>query len=636
MAAGHASRRLAAILAADVVGFSRLISADEEGTIKRLSELRDTVIDPIADAHHGRIFKTTGDGVLAEFSSVVDALRCAVEIQQKLAVNNAELPERSRMLFRIGINLGDIIVQGEDILGDGVNIAARLEGLAKPGGVCISGKVHDEVRGKTDIAFEFAGEQTVKNIETPIPVYNVIADSASSGQSDIRTPARPGKMWIAIAAFVLVGVLMAGGVALWQSISPSAQMEPATVALSDQQSIAVLPFQNFSGEVEQSYFADGIAEDIITDLSKISGLFVIARNSSFQYRDTSVDVAKVGRELGVKFILEGSVRRADNAVRINAQLIDVESGGHVWAERYDGSIADVFAVQDQVTGQIIQALKVHLTADEQDAVAVRGTRNADAYDAYLRGRKLLSERRIIDVDGYEEAKRHFNQAIALDPNYALAIAGLAWTNWLHAQASTLNLNAVAFELAEKSIALSDNALARRLLANRHFSLLAFYNETTRDMDQAVAELERARQLQPNDPDVLADLALALSFAGRPEEALQLAEQAQALNPNHPKWYFGASGIALLLSDQPERAVRHLQFWSDDNPSWFLPHLFLASALGNAGETADARDALERAYKQRHYEIMLPAVRRGWPMEADQEKIFIGGLRAAGARETRND
>ena len=437
-------------------------------------------------------------------------------------------------------------------------------------------------------------------------------------------------------AAILLAVVLAAGLVSWQQFAQRSQTNAATVAHNGRQSIAVLPFQNYSNDPEQSYFADGIAEDIITDLSKISSLFVSARNSSFQYRGDGVDVAKVGQALGVNYILEGSVRRADNSVRINAQLIDVASGGHVWAERYDGSMSDVFAVQDEVTGNIIEALKVHLTADEQAAVDLRGTRNAEAYDAYLRGRKLLSERRIIDVDGYNEAKQHFNKAISLDPDYALAIAGLAWTNWLHAQASTLNLNSVAFELAEKSIALGDNALARRLLANRHFSLLAFYNDTTRNMDLAVAELEQAHRLQPNDPDVLADLSLALSFAGRPEEALKLAEQAQTLNPNHPKWYFGASGIALLLSNQPDRAVRHLRSWSDDNPSWFLPHLFMAAALGNAGEETAAREALERAYAQRHYEIMLPAVRRGWPMEPAEEEIFMRGLRAAGARESRNE
>ena len=283
MASERANRRLAAILAADVVGFSRLVSADEEGTIHRLSELRNNEIDPAIDQHNGRIFKTTGDGILAEFPSVVDAMRSAIQIQEKLAAINTALPQADRMVFRIGVNLGDIIVQDEDILGDGVNIAARLEGLAKPGGICISGKVHDEVQGKIEIGFAYTGEHTVKNIDTPIPVYELIPDPAAPGVVADTRPGRKHGKQLALAVALLAVVLVAGFL-LWQQYSQQSQTSAAAVAHEDGQSIAVLPFQNFSNDPEQTYFADGIAEDIITDLSKISSLFVTARNSSFQYR----------------------------------------------------------------------------------------------------------------------------------------------------------------------------------------------------------------------------------------------------------------------------------------------------------------------------------------------------------------
>lgn len=626
MTPANASRRLAAILAADVVGFTRMTAIDEEGTIGRLSDLRSSTIDPSIASYNGRVFKSTGDGLLAEFPSVVEALRCAVEIQRQIGLSNEALPDKSKLVFRIGVNLGDVMVQGDDILGDGVNIAARLEGLAKPGGICIAGKVFDEVQGKFDTGFSYRGEQKLKNIETPMPVYDVEFDAGHAGSAPPNQPhqRKIGGRRLATALAAAVVFLVAGAI-FW-----IAQQKDS---VAHGQSIAVLPFQNFSGTDQQAYFADGIAEDIITDLSKISSLFVIARNTSFQYRGRSVDVAQVGRSLGVQYILEGSVRREQDSVRINAKLIEVASGGNVWAERFDGSITDVFAVQDEVTTEIINALKLHLTDGEKVEVDLRGTSNPEAYDSYLRGRKLLSERKLIDVDRFGAAKKHFGDAVALDPEYALAMAGLAWTNWLFAQNSTVGLGETSFRIAEKSIELQDNALARRLLSRKHFALHAWYHTVTKRMDLAVAELQRARQLQPNDPDVLADLALAMSFNGEPEAAVKIAEQAQALNPNHPKWYFASSGIALLLSDHPVRAANHLQTWSDDNPSWYLPLLFLAAAQGNAGETETARATLARSYKMRHYEIMLPAVRSGWPMKPDQEAVLMRGLRAAGARES---
>jgi len=632
-------RRLAAIFSGDMVGYSRLMEADERGTITRHKAHRNELIDPMIAEHHGRIVKTMGDGLLVEFSSVIDAIECAVTIQQAMSRRELQVPPEKRIQYRVGINVGDIVIDGDDILGDGVIVAARLEGLADPGGVCISGDAFRQVEGKLDLDFEDMGEQRVKNIEKPLRAYRVLLEPKAVGKFVDEKPVTRTRRHFGAAAVSVIALLSVATAAIWwqfwqpkleqTSIAKPAQEQP------DRPSIAVLPFQNMSDDASQEYFADGIAEDVITDLSKISGVFVIARNTSFQYRGRAVDVVRVGRELGVRYILEGSVRRAADEVRINAQLIDTASGGHVWAERYDGNLADVFAVQDQVTGRILDALRLQLTSSERLAVNTRGTDDPAAYDAYLRGLRLLSERRRIDVEANRAAQAEFEKAIRIDPDYALAIAGLAWAKWLYIE--TINDFAPTdevFALAERSIALADNALAHRTLAKKHFVLSGYWVSTTKRLDLAVAELERARELQPSDPDVLADLATALCFTGRPREALTLVQQAMELNPNHPKWYFIASGIALLLTGEAERAVRDLRAWSAINPSWHVPYIFLAAALGNSGNVAEAKAALAR-FDALYYPgstKTLNFVRSLWPMSQEQEKVFLGGLRLAGMRD----
>ena len=373
-------RRLAAILAADVVGYSRLMGADEAGTLARLRAHRKELIEPSIAACGGRTIKLMGDGALVEFASVVDAVQCAVDIQAGMAGRNAEVPEVRRIAFRIGINFGDVIIEDDDLYGDGVNIAARLEGLAAPGGICISGKVHDEILGKLELGFEDQGEQPVKNIARPVRVYRVVAGSAAA--ADGRQASLPS----------------------------------APLSLPDKPSIVVLALQNMSADPEQDYFADGIAEDIITDLSKVSGLLVIARNSAFAYKGRAADLRQVCRELGVRHALEGSVRKAGNRVRITTQLIDGTTGGHVWAERYDRELTDIFDVQDEVTREIVAALKVRLTPDERRRVASRGTDDIEAYDWYLRGRELVIRH---TRDQVAEGRPLLERAIALDPGFAL-------------------------------------------------------------------------------------------------------------------------------------------------------------------------------------------------------------------------
>jgi TolB-like protein len=381
LASERIERRLTAILAADVAGYSRLMGADEEGTLAGLKAHRRALVDPKITEHRGRIVKTTGDGILVEFASVVDALRCAVDVQRGMVERNADVAQEKRIEFRLGLHQGDIIIDGDDIFGDGVNVAARLEGLAEPGGICMSGRVQEDARGKLDVAFEDAGEQQLKNIERPVRVYRVRLGGAAASPR----PALP---------------------------------------LPDKPSIAVLPFQNMSGDPEQDYFADGIVEEIITALSRFRQLFVIARNSSFTYKGRAVDVKQVSRELGVRYVLEGGVRRAANRVRITAQLIDAATGAHLWADRFDGGLEDIFDLQDEVTTNVVGAIAPKLEQAEIDRAKRKPTENLDAYDYYLRGMASLyqfSSREAID-----KALRFFYRAIELDADFASAYGTAAW------------------------------------------------------------------------------------------------------------------------------------------------------------------------------------------------------------------
>ncbi len=647
-------RRLSAIFAADMVGYSRLIEADERGTLERQKTYRQTLINPAFDRHHGRVVKEMGDGVLVEFPSVVEAVQCALDIQNTLPEREKAVPEDRRIAYRIGINLGDVVVDDDDIYGDGVNVAARLEQIAEPGGICISGTAHDTLNTLVEAGYQSLGEVHVKNISRPIRAYKVVL---RSDDEDTTVPQpRPQRLLSRPRWRMLVGlgllplVLLAGGWGILQLLSLPQDNARTAGKLNDQKpSIAVLPFDDLSGDEDQVYFADGLAEDIITDLSKISGLFVIARNTSFQYRGKSKDLAKVSRDLGVRYVLEGSVRKSADKIRINAQLIDAKSGGHVWAERYDGSAADIFTLQDNVTSKILEALKPALTSSEKQALHTRKTLNPDAYDAYLRGLRLISERRRLDVDSNEAAQEAFEEAIRLDPDYADAYAGLGWAKWIYIESINIfdsSAREQAFTLARKSIEIRDNALAHRTLAREHFSLLNYWIFTTKKMDLAVEELEKARQLQPNNPDILADLSIALSFTGQPEKALKLTREAMERNTNHPDWYYAASGIAHLMSNDPQRALPDLRKWSASQVSYNVPYVFLAAALALSGKLDEANETLARFDKlsstlspanqarEGPFEIRTStyAIKRKWSMAPEQEDIFLKGLRLAGMKD----
>jgi TolB-like protein/class 3 adenylate cyclase/Tfp pilus assembly protein PilF len=572
-------RRMAAILAADVVGYSRLMGADEAGTLARLKAHRRELIDPTVAACHGRIVKLMGDGELVEFASVVDALRCAATVQRGMVERNNDVSLAQRIELRIGINLGDVIVDGDDLYGDGVNIAARLEALAEPGGICISGAVLDQVLHKLDLGFHDLGELRLKNIADPVRVYRVLLEPAAAGR--IVRAAPPWRRRLIAAAVVLV-LLVAGGVGALR-IWP----RPATTP-----SVVVLPFDNLSNDPDQEYFADGITEDLITDLARISGLVVIARNSAFAYKGRPVDPAAVARELGVRYLVEGSVRRVGERVRINAQLIDSETGGHLWAERFDRDAVDLFAVQDEVLRHIVDALAVRLSGTEQQRLTRLPTTNLEAYDFYLRAEQAA---RTGFTPKLREALRLYEEAIVLDPAFAEAYAADARTA---AEVMRNDYNDVlpiplarkrAYEHASRALELAPDAPLP-------FAVLAVLQAVDGRHDEALTSAERAVALGPSDAEAHAALSFVLTFGGRHAEAVAAVETALRLNPSLATGDRLVAGLAFLLDNQPGRAIEILERARAEAPDVDTVHMLLTAAYARAGRTDEARRAAAEAVR----------------------------------------
>jgi len=538
------NRRLAAVLAADVVGYSRMMAADEAGTLTALKHHREAVFDPAVTRHRGRLVKLIGDGSLVEFASVVDAVNCALAVQR--SVKRAPSDGRG-IVLRIGINLGDVIVDGDDIYGDGVNVAARLEPLAEPGGICISGIVNESVGNRVDVRFQDSGEVAVKNIARPIRVWKWHPDSEAAS---VQAPAK----------------------------SPAADM-----AEGEPPSIAVLPFNNISGDPEQEYFSDGITEDIITDLSKIAGLLVIARNSSFAYKGKSPDIRVVGRELGVRSVLEGSIRRAGNRVRITAQLINAANGAHLWAERYDRDLTDIFAVQDEVTRHIVDALKVKLTASESASIAEVPTNNFAAHDLFLRGRELLRGTKW-NREIFDQTVAILTRAIELDPDYAEPYAGLGMAHNLDFQNKWTG-NPDALDTAARFAALAIEKGPSVPFAHWIGSVIATW---TRNLEQARQEAEKALALSPNYAPAYGTLGLAEIYAGRPLAAVSFIERAMRLDPAFVQQYMHFLGSAYLVAGKYEAAAATFRERIRMVPTTDLSRSLLACALGHLGETEEAR------------------------------------------------
>ena len=569
-------RKLAAILSADVKGYSRLMGDDEVATVRTLTAYRDVMATLIRE-RRGRVVDAPGDNLLAEFVSVVDAVECAAEIQRELKSRNAQLPVPRRLEFRIGINLGDVIVEGERIYGDGVNIAARVEGLAEAGGISVSGTVYDHVKNKLALAYEPLGEHVVKNIREPVRVYRVLLEPKPAGPGIAKIVGQ--RSWRRAALLLgLVLLVITGSAAVWSLYFRS---RPPGFALPDKPSIAVLPFENMSGDAEQEYFSDGITEDLITGLSKLSGLFVIARNSVFAYKGKPVKPAQVSRELGVRYVLEGSVRKAGKRVRITAQLVDATTGYHLWAERYDRDLKDVFALQDEVSQKIVGVLAVKLTLPEKDRLGRTPTRNLEAYDYVLRG---MEYQRRTTKEANAEARKMFGRAVELDPDYAMAYAALGWS---HLQAWQLQWSRDA-ETLQRAFELAQNAIARDdSLAGPH-SLLSQVYLWKKEHERAIAQAERAVALAPNDADSYETLAEVLAWSGRAEEAIGYIKQAIRLNPQHPFFYLWTLGHALYLTGRSDDAIATLKKVLQRNPNFVPAHAFLAVLYGEQGLEREAR------------------------------------------------
>ena len=528
MASDRVERRLAAILAADVVGYSRLMGADEEGTLAALNTLRKSLIDPKIAQHRGRIVKTTGDGALVEFASAVDAARCALEIRAAMAASNGDIPADRRLEFRIGINVGDIIIEDGDIFGDGVNIAARIEGVAAPGGISLSEDAWRQVQGKVTANFVDSGEHSLKNIARPVRVYRV--DLGGEGTTQPAAPA---------------------------SLSP------------DKPSIAVLPFQNMSGDPEQDYFCDGLVEDIITTLSKLAGLRVIARNSSFVYKGRAVDIREAAKQLGVRYVLEGSVRKSGNRIRITAQLIDAIDGAHLWAERYDRALDDIFAIQDEITLVLATEMQVKLTDGEQARLHYTTTTNVEAWTCWVQG--LSHYRQAVTKEANGPARLYWEKALALDPNSASLNAMLGFLHAVDARFGWWDDRETALG---KARAYADRALeldprnADASITSSCFHLMRG------SYDEAVADARRAVALAPGSADVASLAGFVFTPSGYPEEAVMQNEKAIALNPNYPPMYLGMLGDSYRQVGRTEDAIAAFKAYHARSPGFGLTDLVI--------------------------------------------------------------
>jgi TolB-like protein/class 3 adenylate cyclase len=596
------TRRLAAILAADVAGYSRLMGADEEGTLERLKALRRELVDPKIAEHHGRIVKTTGDGLLVEFASVVDAVRCAVAVQQAMPERNTGVAADDRIELRIGINLGDVIVEGDDLYGDGVNIAARIEALAHAGGVFVSNTVHDQVRDRLPFAFEDLGEQQVKNIARPVRVFRV----------------RPALTHPAAEAPGSPLSRNAGEGADRSEAGEGNLQTTRALALPDKPSIAVLPFANMSGDPEQEYFADGMVEEIITALSRIRWLFVIARNSSFTYKGQTVDVKQVGRELGVRYVLEGSVRKAGGRVRITAQLIDALTGTHLWADRFDGSLEDVFDLQDKVASSVAGVIEPALQAAEIARSAGRPTADLPAYDLYLRAYAMASS-----SARFPEALRLTEKAIERDPRYGPALAGAALCCFRLVQDSRSEdpeadrLKGADFSRRALDVAGDDP----RILAISALAL-AYFGE---DIGAMMALADRALALNPNFAFgwlISGNLRL---WAGQSDIAIEHIEVSMRLSP---RARVGPSllliGIAHFLNRRFDEAVPKLLLAIQEDPSFPHPYRVLAACYAHMGRLDDAREIVARL--RAITSVLMPDA--SFLRNAEQRELFLSGLRLA--------
>ena len=579
-------RRLAAVLIADVVGYSRLSRLDEEGTRLRFQSDLSNILEPLFIEHHGRLVKTMGDGLLVEFRSVVDATQCAIEIQRRKAAVAEKGPDGERLDFRIGINLGDIIVEGDDIHGDGVNIADRVQGLAEPGGIAISGTAYDQVNSKLKAGFVSLGQQPVKGLGDPIRVYRVLLDPEAAGRTVVEKNRR-NTVWVKGLMVGLAAIAISAALAWWQPWTWIGQDGPAqrfAYPLPDQPSVAVLPFINVSGDSDHDHLAEGLTDDLITELSKVSGLFVIARHSVFALKGSATKIQDVAAELGVHYVLEGTLQRADQRLRINVKLFDAVSGLSLWAERYDRQYADLFAVQDDVIGKIIAALEVKLSEGERDRLARIPTDNLEAYDNYMRAEQQGLIWR--DVETNRQTLAFYQRAIDLDPNFADAHAGIAriavdvWRNDYNYLWSAAVARKIAYDAAGQALKLdANNARAHTVLA-----LLQLVDGRASEAKESAL---RAVSMQPNDAEALANLALILAQTGEHEQALDDIERALRLDPSPSSSLQLLAGIVYYTARRLEKAIPLIEAARETLPKAEAVKEYLASAYAQRGDQQSA-------------------------------------------------
>ena len=586
MAPEEFKRKLTAVFSADVVGYSRLMSADEAATVKTLTTYRE-IMASLIKQHRGRVVDSPGDNVLSEFASVVDAAQCAVAVQKEFQSRNADLPEERRMVFRIGINLGDVIEEDERIYGDGVNVAARLEALCDPGGICISKTAFDQIESKLPLGYEYLGEQTVKNIPKPVGAYRVLMEPRISAADGVEKkkglPLWREKLFLAVGIAVIIVVIF---LATWNFYLRRPSAEPASeermaFPLPEKPSIAVLPFVNLSGDPNQDFISDGITDQIITYLSMSANIFVIARNSVFTYKGKPVKIRQVAEELGVRYVLEGSVQSVENRLRLTAQLIDALTGKHLWAERYDRDLKDIFALQDEITAKILEELQVKLVFGEQYR-RFAGPKNLDFIQKISKGWSYFL---LFTPESNAQARQMYEEAIALEPEAANAYNMLGWTHlfdvFFGVSKSPGKDMERAFELAQKAITLNDSD------GSPH-SLLGYIYLTKRQYEKAVAEVEQAVTLSPNDADARAHMANIFNYVGKRDEAIDLSKQAIRLNPFPQSYYFSFLGEALCLAGQYEEAIKAYKKVLHLYPKDTFSKVGLAVAYSLLGREEEAR------------------------------------------------
>jgi adenylate cyclase len=625
-------RKLTAILNADVEGYSRLIRDDEEAPICRLADYRKAMATLIQQ-YRGRVVDAPGDNLLAEFGSVVDAVNCAVEIQRELAERNAELPGMCRMQFRIGVNLGDVFEEGDRIYGDGINIAARMESLAEAGGICISGTVYDSIVSKLGLEFESMGEQTVKNIPEPIRSYRVLSYPGAAAHRVVKAKRAVQRKWrqasLAIAAVVIIG---AGAVGIWHFFMRLTQssLEPAieknmAYPLPDKTSIAVLPFVNMSGDPNQAYLADGLTEQIITTLSRVSDLFVIARTSVFAYKGKPVKIKQISEELGVQYILEGSIQKSGDKIRITAQLIDALSGSHLWAENYDSHLEDIFAIQDEISLKVLTETQVKLTAGEDARLFAIGSRNLTAYLKYMQALEQIYR---MNQDGVISARQLLKEAIALDPNFPMAYVFLATTHTMSVRLgfskSPQQSLMQAAQLAKKALILDDSY-------SLGYALLCTIHSLMRQHEKAIEFGEHAITLNPNDSIAHGFLGMALAFGGKPTEAIPVLKKALRLDPKPESWLFDSIGVAYHLTGQYVESIRVHEKALRRSPNDVFAHITLTASYAESGRLEKAR-AQATELLRINPKFSLSAFAKAYPFKSqDDLKSYVNALSKAGLK-----